>query len=448
MRATADRSHRDAPSPGRLVAVIGLVLVLLATACGTGPAGTGTGEAGGNSPGTSGPPNPTGDRAPSDSPLSLRYDGEWVSYPWVGDIWTMAWPDQGDLYAFFGDGTGMSACLPTLLEGEPDEFDAAYEEVGPACWLPREPDNEYCQVFDCSKCLGQCLYTPHGALRLRGEVPRFEECSGKDQCVVSRHIPFGDLGVYEKSDKPSSVVAVGNRLYLHGHRPPGVAEEAYLAWSDDLARTWTVVEGDSPWGRGSPFLVVMFFSEGRGFTSDEDGWLYGLGIGAELPDDARPQDVHLLRVPVVTPTPDPGSDPILDYSAYEYLAGYQGGEPVWSPDPSAAVAVPGLTTIAQGAAMYHPGSGRYLFLSGWTGVAPASRLGGDTNDPVPVATLFSAPEPWGPWTEVGRFPGGYIAGLVPSGADGDRVWFTAAGGGPVNYNLNVGKLDLVPAGQS
>ena len=356
---------------------------------------------------------------------SVEVATEYTAIPYVGDLWPVTWADNDKLYTAFGDGTGMDGCYPTLLLDEPDEFDEAYNEVTPGCFVPKEPDNEYCQVFgECSQCRPQCLYTPVGLVELTGPVPDFAPCDGSDQCVVSRHIPYGDLRVYQHSDKPSSLLFLDGQLIMPLHYPPGEPTQGYLAYSDDYGRTWTQVEG-SPWGEESPFKVLMFINMGQAYGLNRDGYVYALGIGDEIASPPQRQEIYLARAPV---------DQVLDYDAYRYFAGLQpGGAPIWSAQESEAAPLPGLYTLAQGAAMYHPGLDRFLFLSGFVGTL-------DNGDP--AGALFEAPTPWGPWHQVDRFPAGYIPGLIPKATGPDSFYFTAAGGGPVNYNLNVGQITV------
>ncbi len=355
-----------------------------------------------------------------------RLVGEYVSIPFVGDIWTTTWAGDGSVYAAFGDGTGMSDCLPTLLVDEPDEFDAGYLETEPGRYVPEDPEsNEYCEVFGCDQARPLCPYTPAGLVRLQGRFPTVEPCDGPDQCVVGRHLPYGDLRVFEASDKPSSLLAVGDRIYAAMHAPPGEAEVGYLAFSDDGGRTWTKVEG-SPWRADSPFTVLMFIQMGQGFDLNRDGYVYALGIADELGNPARSQPVYLARV---------GLGDLLDYDAWEYLAGYESsGTPRWASAPADAIPLGGVETMAQGAAMFHEGSGQYLFLSGLTAADG-------------TGTLFAASEPWGPWYRAADLPAGFIAGVVAKDAGDDSFWFTAAGGGGLTYNLHLGRiaLDLDPA---
>ena len=357
---------------------------------------------------------------------SAEITGDYVSIPYMGDLWATTWTKEDELLAAFGDATGMNACLPTLILDEPDEFDEAYIEVSPGCYLPENPENEYCEVFGCEVCLPLCQYTPAGLLSLSGPVPDFETCDGPDQCVISRHIPYGDYTVFENSDKPSSILAVNDRVYMPMHYPPGDAEAGHIAYSDDGGHNWKQIPG-SPWQDDSPFQVLMFINMGQNYELNRDGYVYGLGIRDELPPDNKVQPVYLARAPL--PQGD-GPDPILDYASYQYFVGLtDAGSPRWSDDPADAAPLEGLETIAQGAALYHEGAGQYLFLSGLL-------------DPAGAGALFAAPNPWGPWYKVNDLPAGYIPGVIAKDADETGFYFTASGGGPVTYNLNIGRIEL------
>ena len=352
--------------------------------------------------------------------------GDYVSVPYVGDIWTATWAADGAVYAAFGDGTGLADCLPTILVDEPDEFDRGYRQVAPGRFVPEDTEsNEYCDVFGCPDGgLPLCPYTPAGLVRLDGTLPTVKTWFGADQCVVARHLPYGDLRVFEASDKPSSLLAVRDRLYGAFHAPPGDAEVGYLAYSDDGGRTWAKVDGSS---RSGPFTVLMFIQMGQAYELNRDGYVYALGIADELGTPAASQPVYLSRVRLGEGN---GTDPVLDVDSWEYLTGITAwGAPRWSGDPGDAVLLDGVETIAQGAALYHEGSRQYLFLSGFT-------------DLDGTGTLYAADSPWGPWYVAGEFPAAFIAGVIAKDAGDDGFWFTAAGGGEVGYNLNLGRIEF------
>ena len=386
---------------------------------------------------------PAGDTCSDCVIQSARLDGDYVSIPYVGDIWTTTWANDDNLYAAFGDATGMNGCFPTLLMNETDEFDADYIEVSPGLYTVADKNNEYCEVFSCDAPLPLCQYTPAGLVRLSGNVPRFAPCDGPDQCVVSRHLPYGDMSVIENSDKPSSVVSVSGRMYMPMHYPPGKPTLGYLAYSDDNGRTWQKIP-NSPWGADSHFRVLMFINMGQDYRLNEDGYLYGLGIDGEVADPPQLEPIYLTRVRRAADGASAADDPVLKYANYQYFTGTdENGQPKWSSDQNEAVPLNGLETLAQASAMYHPDLRRYLFLSGWVGEAPGTSAGvAGVSDNVLVGALYEAAKPWGPWHKVAFFPGGFIANMFPKGTTPDGLYFAAAGGGGLTYNLNVGHLKL------
>jgi len=364
---------------------------------------------------------------------------DWVWIPFFGDLWAATWAVDDRLFLSFGDGTGLPLCVPT------------YDDVSPGAWMDWISAVEvaagcfdvsaqcpqvdcvlrevFCGTFDCSVgCFPLCPWTDAGLIALEGPLTDLAECPGPDGCVVTRHLPFPGVppvspaGEHVKDDKPSSLLYLDGRLILAGHTPSGAPEVGYLASSEDDGKTWTQVEG-TPWVGGSVFKDLMFIQMGKAYELNTDGYVYALGVEEELALEIQP--VCLARVPRAQ---------ILDYTAYEYFAGLDGqGEPDWSDQQEAAAPLPGLGSFVQGAAIYHPGIERYLFLSGV--VSFEDKTG----------ALFEAPTPWGPWTVAVPIPGAAISSLLPKGAEDERVYFTRAGG-TASYNLQIGHIDFVVAG--
>lgn len=296
-----------------------------------------------------------------------------------GDLWFTTWADDDALYSSWGDGLGFSmAASPT----------------------------------DC------------GIARFTGALP---DIAAEER---NHDAPTAQPAV---NDKPSSLLYVGGRLYGHFHSPLGDPWIGYLASSDDYGQTWTRVgfygegktppPGASPWtrDRNSPFRCLFFINMGQAYSLARDGYVYALGIGTEW---SWRGDVYLTRVPVGN---------ILDYDAYEYCTGVDGAQPRWSSDQAAATPLAGVRATEQGSAMYHPGIGRYLFLTS--------------------VELFEAPAPWGPWTLAAQWArdvpeqwrGGYQPGIISKGTGPDSFWFTIAGQNQppkITYRLHLGKMVL------
>lgn len=367
-----------------------------------------------------------------------------VSHPLYGDLWTPTWADDDRLYLAFGDATGMGNCLPTgnpNIHGVPFSkgADGCYEidlwtfQLDPGIFEAGDIKQGFCQVFDCNQCFKDlCPYTPSGLVAMTGNPPSLNECKGKDQCIVTRHVPYGDENVYTNSDKSSSLLFFNERLYAHMHYPPGSVTNGYIAYSDDYGKNWKKVEG-SPWDRSSNFKVSMFISMGKSYSLSNDGYVYAMGIQHELDMLGGPQaqPVYLNRVPKGLVD---GIDPLIDYQSYEYFSGFKDGNPTWTKSESDAKPLEGLSTIVTGSAMYHEGTGQYLFLSGMTKIVPGNNIFFE-------GALYEAENPWGPWHKVDTFPAGFIANMIPKGTGPDYFYFTGAGG-TLGYNLNILKMQL------
>ncbi len=301
----------------------------------------------------------------------------------LGDLWFTTWAEDDNLYGSWGDGTGPV------------------------------PLTTWSYMTDC------------GILKYSGDPPELKpEVMRRD--VPSQLEPRID-------DKPSSLLALDGRLYGHFHSPLGDPRIGYLAYSSDSGANWTRVgffmpgvpppADASPWTKaaGSKFRCLFLINMGKNYGLNQDGYVYGLGIGKEWDWDGP---VYLARVERVR---------ILHYDAWEYFTGLDAaGKPRWSKLQSLAKPVPGLRTPDQGSAIYHPGVKRYLFLN--------------------KEHLWDAPEPWGPWTVAGDFPSdqpawqkGYQPGIIAKGLGPDSFWFTMAGKGQapnLTYAFHIGKVTM------
>ena len=358
----------------------------------------------------------------SESVLKGAEADEVTSIGYYGDIWVNAWGIDGTLYMAFGDGTGISECVPLTQNGVPGTWDPwTVTEASPGCFEVADDgtgmQEMFCQVFDCSECYPLCPFTPFGMVGLEGNVPNLDPCVG-ESCFLSRHIPVGDESTFTRADKPSGLIALEGFLIMAAHRPDSEPIEGYLAVSDNGGLTWSEIE-NSPWTKKSHFRVLMFIQTGKNCALAQDSHAYALAVGDEFPSDLAVQDVYLTRVPY---------DSLVDYGSYEYFSG-TADSPDWSSNEDDAKALDGLATIAQAGALYHEGLDRYFFLSG-------------LNDPSSLdGAVYEAPQPWGPWTRVTTIDGPFISNVLAKGAGDDFFYFTKAGG-MANYNLNIGRVDF------
>jgi len=356
---------------------------------------------------------------------------EFRQIPQFGDLWPCTWAEDGNLYLAFGDATGLGPCMPVVPSPDPATapipvtqcLDAGliYELVVKA--FRRAFPKASSEVSD-----EGCFLTQAGLLRVEGPVAAFKGC-GKE-CLMSINIPTGipqfEQGIdpyTRRTDKASSLLYCDGVLYWAGHDPSGIPRQGYIAYSTDFGRTWSEVPS-TPWTGESNFRVLMFINMGKNYELNKDGFVYGLGIGEELGRGRPPkvQPVYLTRVP---------KDSIKDYSKYTYYAG--GGmsdAPRWCDEQADAKPLLNLQAVATGAAMYHPGVKRNLFLV-------LSDFGSGR-----AITLYEGANPWGPWAVVQVFEGQrYIPGIIAKDTGPASFYFTAAGGS-ATYQLNIGRIEM------
>jgi hypothetical protein len=384
---------------------------------------------------------------------AVQVVGDPVYYPSFGDLWMSTWADDNRLFFSWGDGAGMGYGYPV---GYPAYQSPDFITPAPCVKGDLFPCELWCNI---NLCDGAHSYPPArlvdtGVLAVGGPVPAFDSAE-----IVSLDVPSGDpfilqdpggpIDIADRNDKPSSLLFYDGRLYFAGHLSTEGPGMGYLAYSDDYGQTWTEVP-NSPWGATSNFRVLMFINMGQAYTLNQDGYVYALGIGQETDWQAR--SVYLARVPTSS---------ITDYGAYEYFTGMNGDTPQWASAQSDATPLDALSTIAQGSAIYHAGTGQYLFMSATTDYMPVP------DQPFGYGGLFAAPQPWGPWKQVGVLcfapecddggydpvwterdmtgadgePGKYIPGLISKGARPDYVYFSIAGGSN-HYQLQIGKLEF------
>jgi len=286
-------------------------------------------------------------------------------------------------------------------------------------------EEQFCRINDCENtCFTElCQWTPSGLVVLTGNPENFIQ-SG--ETII--HVPYGDRRIFEKYDKISSMLFVGDRLYgamlYSDDRSSITITNGYLAYSDDKGKNWKIVEGID-WNGSSNFKTSSFIQ-----LHNKDNFVYTMGVQNTINwiPTPTPQEVYLNRV---------DKNSIIDFSAYQFFSGLnESGEPIWSRDESDAKPLDGLESIIIGTSMYHEGLDRYLFLTGWDEFSekPLKFEGG----------LYESKTPWGQWHKVDSFETGYVSSIIPKGFTNDHFYFTGASfiGDAAGYNLNVGKMNL------
>jgi hypothetical protein len=212
---------------------------------------------------------------------------------------------------------------------------------------------------------------------------------------------------FPRHGKTGGLLAVVNRLYAWLNAQNGAwpdVDEA-LIWSDDRAATWQRSDWVFPRGKGN-FKPATFLHVGKGYTGVPAGldghvYFYGQRQGEE-------RETYLGRAP---------AHRLPDRRAHEFLTGFDGGKPLWSPDVSkiCPVFADANRTGDLVGVVYVPALRRYLLTCFHKG---PGQLG-----------VFDGPQPWGPWTTVA-----YEDRWGGMGADGEGLtcsfpqkWMSADG---------------------
>jgi hypothetical protein len=245
------------------------------------------------------------------------------------------------------------------------------------------------------------------------ENPTFEHVVGYPDLVFSIETPlYYGFGTLALDGSIYQFLSTLNRPHdPEGWRWVGTK----LIYSTDDGRTWHNQDGSTPvrwenWEERSPstmafweesqdaFSLVSFLQMGRGYELNQDGYAYVYGPNGNT--DETMTELVMFRVP---------RNRIPDRSAYEYFAGNTGdGEARWTPDiagrtpthvfprgwvndPTAAIFnieswVPSVVYVAP--------LGLYLMAS--FGTSPGGKVFGGPA----YLGLWTAPNPWGPWTQV------------------------------------------------
>lgn len=185
-----------------------------------------------------------------------------------------------------------------------------------------------------------------------------------------------------------------------------------LIYSPDNGRSWRNQDGSTPviwekWENRSrqnmiffeedqnAFAVISLLQMGRNYEHNRDGYVYGYSPNGSV--EGTMNQIVLFRVP---------KSKVLQRAAYEFFSGQKGKEAAWSKDIAARVPI---VTMPSGwvntavhpwawlpSVTYNAPLGLYMMANWATGpsadgewFAKPSYLG-----------FWTAPNPWGPWTQV------------------------------------------------
>jgi hypothetical protein len=191
------------------------------------------------------------------------------------------------------------------------------------------------------------------------------------------------LGEGRKGKKGWGILSVAGRLYVwFGHADQNGAM-TQLAWSDDLARTWTFAD----W-KFAELGLIGFVNYGRDYEQARDGFVYAYshdGPRADTPADR----FLLLRAP---------KEKLTERSAWEFFERLgASGNPRWTKDFSRRGSVfEHQDACLRSAMTWCAGLNRYLW---WQQIPQpvGHKDRGDTRFDGGFG-IYDAPEPWGPWT--------------------------------------------------
>jgi len=197
------------------------------------------------------------------------------------------------------------------------------------------------------------------------------------------------------------------------NEPPARFVGAKLIYSPDDGRTWCNQDGSSPvewepWDErskdnmaffeepGDAFSLLTVLQMGKNYCQNTDGYAYIYAPNGNT--EGTMNELVMCRVP---------TDSILDRSAYEFFAGGSGGDGAeWSPrveDRSPVHTFPsGWVNLHVHPYAWHPSVvyiaplDVYLMANWGMGCSPTGEWFGKPS----YLGFWTAPQPWGPWTQV------------------------------------------------
>lgn len=338
----------------------------------------------------------------------------------AGDNWHMSWANDDRVYTSLCDG-----------EGWPD--------------MPQAPYNSRLYAIEGEAPDLRFVYLPG--------YPELLTASGRN---YSRYYNFGTLALdgslYQFLSTPNVPFGEPNPRFA------GVK----LIVSPDNGATWTNQDGTNPvvwepWEERSRDNMLFFFEEGdafslitvlqmgRNYEHNRDGYVYLYAPNGNV--EGTMNQVVLCRTP---------RSSIADRSAYRFYA----GDGKWSHRvEDRAVLVTGPAGWVNRfvhpyawhpSVVYYPATGQYLMANWGMGIDAEGNWFGRPS----YLGFWTAPEPWGPWTQVHEdgswTPGGdqaarcYQPQVAPRwmAADGSRFWlvwtdFQTIDGGRPYYAFNM-----------
>jgi len=309
----------------------------------------------------------------------------WLSKPMVyfgslGDVWTCAWADDGEMYAVADDTRGIhrnafSNLAVFKVSGSPPSH--TVELVNPMASY-----GEMCEVQGMDTWKGNGLTCVDGVLYL----------------AVSQH-----SGAY---DYPDCVQRVA---------------DASIVKSEDHGKTWSAMpELNKPMFDGPRFATPFFVQFGQDYKDAMDDFVYAISCGGAWNNGSY---MILGRVPR-------NKIASLRAADWEFFQGEdEHGRAKWTADVRKASGVfKNRNYTSMTGVQYVPAVKRFI-MPQWAYCDP------DADNPwaATVLMLFEAPKPWGPWrhfhTELNWGRASYNPNLPAKWFEegGKKMWMVSAG---------------------
>ena len=256
----------------------------------------------------------------------------------------------------------------------------------------------------------------------------FAELIGMPPQIRGRNIQSPDMefgGGGPTGRKASGLVSIKGVLYALVRNLKTDGTGTSLFWSTDKGTHWTEAEWNWP-----EIGLADWLNMGQDYRENQDGYAYFIAHNGN--DAYEIYDSFMMaRVPI---------DRITDQDAYDFFAGWDGDQPLWSrnlADRQPVFTAPGKCYRPN--LVYNPGIKRYLLITlPWESGGKHDRYLG----------IFDAPNPWGPWTiaaEKTEFTEARYHPRIPSkwiSSDGLTFWYNfsvLAPGDKTRYRFNLEK---------
>jgi hypothetical protein len=183
--------------------------------------------------------------------------------------------------------------------------------------------------------------------------------------------------------KASGLLMVDSVLYLLVRN----VNNSQLAWSVDRGAIWEI----SDWKFTESFGSPSFVNFGKNYAGARDDFVYAVSHDADSAYQVA-DGIVLARVP---------RHRLRNRDVWTFFAGFDGGEPTWEADVARRKPIlhnPGK--CYRTSASFNSALQRYLMVHPVPTGATRDSAGKPDTRFAGGLTVYEAPEPWGPWTEV------------------------------------------------